>query len=167
MLPGGDGCEPARSSLPAQGNRPLQRQQLADAQHRGHLEGEHGAAVDHVLVHEVGQGAHRLAHDPEGVEEAEQHPGRHLVEVQQHLGWLDRRLHFNETPMHEVTKKIERWYGVDIRFSDTNLANLRLSATFEDESLQEVLRIIRLALDLEYNMDGSEITFSPVPGGSE
>lgn len=85
----------------------------------------------------------------------------HGINVQDHLGWLERRLLFEETPMEEVSKKLERWYGVDIRFRDEGLAQLRLSATFIDEPLLEVLRVIQLALDIDYDIHDGEVVFFP------
>lgn len=81
------------------------------------------------------------------------------VDVARHLGWLEYRLNFDNTPMNEVTHKLERWYGVNIEFNDPSLAELKFSATFEDESIHEVLRVIEIALDLNHEIEGRSITF--------
>lgn len=85
----------------------------------------------------------------------------HDVELQRHLGWLDNRIFFDETALEHVIRKLERLYGIDIRLTDSSLAKLKLTATFEDESIHEVLRVIEIALELEYEFHGRTVLLSP------
>lgn len=82
------------------------------------------------------------------------------VDVSAYLGWMDYRMTFDDTPMERVARKLERWYGVEITFSDPSVAELNVSATFEDESIHEVLRVIDIALNLNHEIDGRNITLS-------
>jgi len=79
------------------------------------------------------------------------------VDLNRHLNWLAYRMVFDDATLAEVTRKLERWYGVDITLSDPGLEKLRLSATFEDDSIYEVLRIIQLALEVDYRMKNNHI----------
>ncbi len=81
------------------------------------------------------------------------------VELNHHLGWLINRMVFDDTTLTEVSRKLERWYGVDITLSDPGLEKLRLSATFEGDSIHEVLRVIQLALEVNYKIKDNQITF--------
>jgi transmembrane sensor len=81
------------------------------------------------------------------------------VDLQRHLGWMEYRLIFDDTPMNRVFRQLERWYGVDINYTDPAIAEMTLSANFEDEPLQAVLQVIKLALNLEYEIRGNNVTF--------
>ena len=85
------------------------------------------------------------------------------VDIQNHLGWLEHRLTFDDVTMDRVTTQLERWYGVDIEITDPTVVELALSANFENESLQEVLRVIKLALNIEYELEGRQVTFYKSP----
>lgn len=82
------------------------------------------------------------------------------VDLASHLEWLDNRLTFDDAPLGEVARRLERWYGVDIRLTDPELERRHFSATFDDEPLQEALRILELSLDLDVRMENQTIFFS-------
>ncbi len=82
------------------------------------------------------------------------------TDLEPHIGWLEYRYVFEDTPLSEIAKVLERSYGVDIAFADPELKSLRLSANFEGESIYEVLRVIELVLELEYEMDDHRILLS-------
>jgi transmembrane sensor len=79
------------------------------------------------------------------------------VDMDTHLGWMAYRMTFENHIMSQISRELERWYGVDIEFSEPEINELRVSATFEDESLQEVLRVLSLALNLEYEISGRSV----------
>ena len=54
--------------------------------------------------------------------------------------------------MEEVAKRIERWYNVKIVLADKDLENYSFRATFEDDSLEEVLRLIGLTSPIDYKI---------------
>lgn len=83
----------------------------------------------------------------------------HNVDLERHLGWLDYRLEFDATPLEKVAKRLERWYEMDITLADPSLSDLRFTAVFEDESIDEVLDALQLSLDLEYEIQDRQITF--------
>lgn len=83
------------------------------------------------------------------------------VDVTRYTGWLEYRLEFEDLPMKEVATRLERWYGVEIRFADPATGEKRLSASFQEESIQEVLRVLQLSLDLEAEIGGRTITLRP------
>ena len=85
---------------------------------------------------------------------------RHNVDLQEYLGWLDQRFSFHNDMLTDVVRKLERWFAVDFTLTDPELAELRFTATFEDETLNEVLRVLELALNIDYEINGSEIRLS-------
>ncbi|MCW9705970.1 FecR family protein [Fodinibius salsisoli] len=93
------------------------------------------------------------------------HPSGNIIErgegsIRELIAWKDKVLMFNDRPLKDVVTRLERWYNINITIADTGLASRRLSASFEDEPLAEVLTVIALSLDMKYEREGREITFS-------
>jgi transmembrane sensor len=81
----------------------------------------------------------------------------HNVNPEDYLGWMNYRMQFDNTPMSEVINKLERWYGVEIEVTDTDINEMKLTAEFEDESIHHVLRVVEIALDIEYENNGRRV----------
>lgn len=87
----------------------------------------------------------------------------HDVDIQQHTGWFDQYLVFNDTPLDQVARQLERWYGVSINFENRDYEQMRFTATFDKEPLYEILRVMKISLNLEYDMTGDrEVTISSI-----
>lgn len=81
------------------------------------------------------------------------------VDVSTYTAWTEGRLIFNDTPLSQVAQELERWYGVEVRITDKALLERHVTATFESESLNEILRVIGLMLDARYVRTGNLIEF--------
>ena len=84
----------------------------------------------------------------------------HDADVAKFTAFASGRLIFVDTPLSEVASDLSRWYGVEVRITDTSLLSRHLTSTFEAESLDEVLRIIGLALDVKYLRNGQAVEFN-------
>ena len=73
---------------------------------------------------------------------------RRGVDVDRYLAWTKGVLAFDGTPLSEVMPELERWYNVEIRLSDSALAARRLTATFQNEPIDLVLKRIALTLGM-------------------
>jgi len=83
---------------------------------------------------------------------------RRGVDVGRYLAWTRGVLSFDGTPLGEVVRTLERWYNVEIRVADSALAARRLTATFQNESIDLVLQRIALTVGLRVERaDGSVI----------
>src|SRR2546423_1672069 len=83
---------------------------------------------------------------------------RRGVDVGRQLAWTRGVLAFDGTPLGEVVRTLERWYNVEIRLDDSALAARRLTATFQNESIDLVLQRIALTVGLRVERaDGSVI----------
>ena len=83
------------------------------------------------------------------------------VDPDAYLGWQNGRLAFEDAPLSQVAAQIERWYGIPVRIGDPTLSNRRLTASFRDQSLDEVIANIAAALELKYTKVGQSYTFLP------
>src|SRR5882762_11264985 len=73
---------------------------------------------------------------------------RRGVDVGRYLAWTRGVLAFEGTPLGDVVRTLGRWYNVEIRLADSALATRRLTATFQNESIDQVLKRIGLTFGL-------------------
>ncbi len=70
--------------------------------------------------------------------------------------WKDGMLTFRNEHFSEIVKKINRWYNVDIRIRDKVLESYNYQATFKDETLDEVLKLLEYSSPIRYRDLGRE-----------
>lgn len=77
------------------------------------------------------------------------------VDPSNYLAWTKGRLVFRNASLHEVTRRIERWYGVSVNVGKSlTLRGLRLTASLESQSVQHVLGVITTTLGISYRIKG-------------
>jgi transmembrane sensor len=62
--------------------------------------------------------------------------------------------------MPEVTADLRRWYGVELRVTDTTLLDRHFTGSFSTESPQRVLEVIALALGAQLQRRGDTALFA-------
>lgn len=75
------------------------------------------------------------------------------VNASQFSAWKDGLLVFRNEPLSEVLKQIGRRYNVAFVLTDPELAKFRFRATFQEEPIEEVIRLISLIAPIEYSFD--------------
>ena len=99
----------------------------------------------------------KVAARQEDAEPVAAKPEIKTVNVQQNTAWVNGELVFDNTPMPEIVKQLERWYGVHVHIVDPDVLNYRLTATFTTESITRILDLIRFSSMLEYDINGTEV----------
>jgi len=61
-----------------------------------------------------------------------------------YIAWHKNILVFDETPITEVAKSLERWYGVEVLIKDEEIKKYKFNAVFENEPLTRVLDLLEL-----------------------
>ena len=74
--------------------------------------------------------------------------------------WVFGKITFRKTPLSEVIDELEDRYGIECVLTDSTLTSKELTTSFDSESLDEVLRVLALSLDIRYNKSGSKVYFS-------
>lgn len=74
--------------------------------------------------------------------------------------WKEGLLLFDNTPMTDVVKRMERWYGVNFNINDPIILDYRFTAKFRSESITQVLEILRLSSNIKYKIDSTTITLA-------
>ncbi len=75
------------------------------------------------------------------------------VEADDFIAWKDGFLVIDNEPLGQVAGRIERWYNAEIVIKDEKLKNYRFKATFKDEPLEEVLRLIEITTPIRYHIE--------------
>ncbi|MDR3652892.1 MAG: DUF4974 domain-containing protein [Paludibacter sp.] len=70
--------------------------------------------------------------------------------------WKDGILAFRNEPLENVFKRIGRTYNVDIQVKDPIVARQLYRATFERESFEEILRLLKMSAPIQYKRIGRE-----------
>ena len=78
--------------------------------------------------------------------------------VKEDTSWKEGFLLFDNTPIDVVIRKMERWYGVSIAMKNAQIANFRITAEFENESLIQVLEILKISSNIKYKVEGSYVS---------
>jgi ferric-dicitrate binding protein FerR (iron transport regulator) len=76
------------------------------------------------------------------------------------LAWRSGHLAFDERPLRDVARELERWYDIDIALDDTALASAPLTASFTNQSADQALAIVAGALGAHYTRDGRTVHFT-------
>lgn len=79
------------------------------------------------------------------------------------LAWRSGHLAFDERPLRDVARELERWYDIDIALDDTALASAPLTASFTNQSADQALAIVAGALGAHYTRNGRTVHFTTHP----
>lgn len=71
--------------------------------------------------------------------------------------WAGGGLVFENASLERVRSDLKRWYGVAVVTKDSALRSRHLTATFENDSIDQVLHVIGLALDAPVSRHGDTV----------
>lgn len=93
------------------------------------------------------------------------HPGQRAVykeesqkisientEVDKYISWRDGNLVFRDDPMEDVIKRLSRWFNVEIIINDPEIESYIYTATFRNENLEQVLKLLKLSAPIDYRI---------------
>lgn len=66
------------------------------------------------------------------------------------VAWKDGKLIFRNEPLYKVLNKIGIIYNVDIELQGKMVKDYRYHATFQDESLEEILKLLKLSAPIDF-----------------
>ena len=76
------------------------------------------------------------------------------------IAWMRGRLVFREARIEEVIASVRRWYGIEMRV-DPSFMSRHITATFDGESADRVLEVLRLVLGAEIERRGDTVVVRP------
>ena len=75
---------------------------------------------------------------------------KNTVEALQYTTWKDGKLVFRNENMQQVAKRLSRWYNAEVVIEDRLLDDYTFHATFIDEPLDEVLKLLSITTPIIY-----------------
>ena len=79
-----------------------------------------------------------------------------------HFAWKDGKLVFRNDNISEVARRISLQYNVDIEIKGDEIKKYRYRATFENEPLNELLRLLKISSPIDY----TEVKPTALPDGT-
>ena len=79
------------------------------------------------------------------------------IDVGPIISWKDNRLIFRDESFADLSRKLERWYDVEIEIQDEELAGALFSGIFVRETIEQALNAMKLATPFEYRMNKNRI----------
>ena len=80
-----------------------------------------------------------------------------VVHPKKYLSWTEGKLEFRNDPLDVVARRLERWYDVDVEINGSISQDQRLRATFIDESLEDVLYLLKRTLPIYYRIENHDL----------
>lgn len=80
----------------------------------------------------------------------------HTVDASLYGKWKEGILIFRDETLENIFKRVARTFNVDISIKDPVLAKQRYRATFEQESLDEILELLRMSAPIRYRFNGDK-----------
>ena len=77
-------------------------------------------------------------------------------EAVKYTAWKDGKLIFRNDPLERVIMNLERYFNIEIEVEDEQLFKYHFHATFEEETLFETLRLLKLSSAIDYKIFARE-----------
>ncbi len=84
---------------------------------------------------------------------------KNQVETSLYTSWKDGYLIFNETPIQQIARQLERWFNCKISLSEqVKNSEFSYNGTIHDEVLEEVLKMLQLTTPINYEIINRNVT---------
>jgi ferric-dicitrate binding protein FerR (iron transport regulator) len=83
-------------------------------------------------------------------------------DIYKYTSWKDGKLVFRNEPLSHVVKKIGQVFNIDIEVQGKEIQDYCYRATFQDESLTEILKLLKISSPIDY----IELKRDPLPDGT-
>lgn len=72
------------------------------------------------------------------------------VDVSNVTAWMEGKLAFRDEAFTDVVRRINRWYNIELIIMDEALKSFSYQATFMDETVDEILKLLSHSAPIEY-----------------
>ena len=84
------------------------------------------------------------------------------IDVDPIIAWKDNQLVFKDENFLELSRKLERWFDVEINIQDKDLASVLFSGVFEQETIEQAMNALRLAAPFQFQINKNKITIKKI-----
>lgn len=86
------------------------------------------------------------------------------VDLEEHIGWVKGIYTFHNKSLHDIMHTFERWYGMEVVFEDTSLADLPYTGSVKRyQNIRPFLEALQLTTDLQYRIAGRKVYLDRLP----
>lgn len=76
------------------------------------------------------------------------------------MSWRNGTFNFDKTPLSDALVQLEEFYNVSFKLSNEAIANCKITATFDQKSLKEVIKSLETLLTVKTNKIGNTVKIS-------
>ncbi|MCU7695325.1 FecR family protein [Haoranjiania flava] len=73
------------------------------------------------------------------------------------VAWIENKLVFNSENFANVARKMEQWYNVEIRISNSSLMYEKFTGVFHTETLKEALDALKMTYHFNYTINKNKV----------
>jgi len=77
--------------------------------------------------------------------------------VDDEIAWTEDKIIFNDTPMSDVIKRLERWHGMKFVVKNPAVLSVKMTAMYENESLVQILEVIKFSTGILYSISNNKV----------
>jgi transmembrane sensor len=71
--------------------------------------------------------------------------------------WVNNKLVFRSETFEQVALKMEKWYGVNVLFTDEKLKSKKFTGVFDNETIDQALTALQLTTSFNFMKSGDSI----------
>jgi ferric-dicitrate binding protein FerR (iron transport regulator) len=79
------------------------------------------------------------------------------VDALRYIAWKDNVLEFENTSLESAVEGLKKWYGVEIELKNAERSTCTISATYRNESLENVLKSFEYTLKIDYTFQDGKV----------
>lgn len=83
-----------------------------------------------------------------------------VIDTEAATAWTENRIVFDDEPLEEIGKRLERLYDVEVVFADETCRKERFNGRVRNNSLENILSMIGSTAPIQYSFDGDTVEFS-------
>ena len=85
-----------------------------------------------------------------------------INEDENYLAWKTKKMIFTDEPLTEIVQTLNKVYHSNIQLKNNNIANCKITATFDNQSLDAVLNVIEATVDVKIDKTSEKIEISGI-----
>jgi transmembrane sensor len=74
-----------------------------------------------------------------------------------YMAFKTKKLVFSDTPLNEIVETLNKVYHADIKIKDIKVADCHVTTSFDNQTLDAVLNVLKATIDVNINKSGSGI----------
>ncbi len=72
--------------------------------------------------------------------------------------WMDNKIAFSNCQMKDIAIMLERRFDISVEFKNQHIMEYRYTGIFDDESLEDILNIMKISKPFNYKLNGKKLT---------